>query len=549
MKIALCQLNYTIGDFAANSKKIIDNIEKAKHSHCDLVVFSELAICGYPPLDFLENKDFIHTALRAIESIANHCQGITAIVGGVEINPNKKGKKLYNTAFVLADGKIQQSVYKTLLPTYDIFDEYRYFEPNTFFDTVRIAGVDVALTICEDLWDKQPVENSFSQSKLYTVSPLAEIKSKFDIIINIAASPFSLQQENARKSVLIDNAKQYHVPVVYVNQVSANTELIFDGQSMVINPKGEMVLEMSEFSEDFSIFDTNQSINSDLPVHQLDQAGKLYQAIQLGLSDYFRKMGFTKAVIGLSGGIDSAVVAALAVDALGADNVVGILMPSKFSSDHSISDAEQLAANLGIKTHLLPIADSVEAVENTLEPVFRGTAFGIAEENIQARIRGVFLMAYANKFGHILLNTSNKSEAAVGYSTLYGDMNGGLSILGDVYKTQVYLLAEYINRNGERIPINSITKAPSAELRPGQKDADSLPDYDTLDAILKLYIEKKYSRDEIIAAGYEAETVKKTVLMVNRNEYKRFQSPPILRLSPKAFGLGRRMPLVAQYDF
>ncbi len=549
MKIALCQLNYTIGDFAANSKKIIDNIEKAKHSHCDLVVFSELAICGYPPLDFLENKDFIHTALRAIESIANHCQGITAIVGGVEINPNKKGKKLYNTAFVLADGKIQQSVHKTLLPTYDIFDEYRYFEPNTFFDTVRIAGVDVALTICEDLWDKQPVENSFSQSKLYTVSPLAEIKSKFDIIINIAASPFSLQQENARKSVLIDNAKQYHVPVVYVNQVSANTELIFDGQSMVINPKGEMVLEMSEFSEDFSIFDTNQSINSDLPVHQLDQAGKLYQAIQLGLSDYFRKMGFTKAVIGLSGGIDSAVVAALAVDALGADNVVGILMPSKFSSDHSISDAEQLAANLGIKTHLLPIADSVEAVENTLEPVFRGTAFGIAEENIQARIRGVFLMAYANKFGHILLNTSNKSEAAVGYSTLYGDMNGGLSILGDVYKTQVYLLAEYINRNGERIPINSITKAPSAELRPGQKDADSLPDYDTLDAILKLYIEKKYSRDEIIAAGYEAETVQKTVLMVNRNEYKRFQSPPILRLSPKAFGLGRRMPLVAQYDF
>ncbi len=549
MKIALCQLNYTIGDFAANSKKIIDNIEKAKHSHCDLVVFSELAICGYPPLDFLENKDFIHTALRAIESIANHCQGITAIVGGVEINPNKKGKKLYNTAFVLADGKIQQSVYKTLLPTYDIFDEYRYFEPNTFFDTVRIAGVDVALTICEDLWDKQPVENSFSQSKLYTVSPLAEIKSKFDIIINIAASPFSLQQENARKSVLIDNAKQYHVPVVYVNQVSANTELIFDGQSMVINPKGEMVLEMSEFSEDFSIFDTNQSIKSDLPVHQLDQAGKLYQAILLGLSDYFRKMGFTKAVIGLSGGIDSAVVAALAVDALGADNVVGILMPSKFSSDHSISDAEQLAANLGIKTHLLPIADSVEAVENTLEPVFRGTAFGIAEENIQARIRGVFLMAYANKFGHILLNTSNKSEAAVGYSTLYGDMNGGLSILGDVYKTQVYLLAEYINRNGERIPINSITKAPSAELRPGQKDADSLPDYDTLDAILKLYIEKKYSRDEIIAAGYEAETVQKTVLMVNRNEYKRFQSPPILRLSPKAFGLGRRMPLVAQYDF
>jgi len=310
-----------------------------------------------------------------------------------------------------------------------------------------------------------------------------------------------------------------------------------------------MVLEMSEFSEDFSIFDTNQSINFDLPVHQLDQAGKLYQAIQLGLSDYFRKMGFAKAVIGLSGGIDSAVVAALAVDALGADNVVGILMPSKFSSDHSISDAEQLAANLGIKTHLLPIADSVEAVENTLEPVFRGTAFGIAEENIQARIRGVFLMAYANKFGHILLNTSNKSEAAVGYSTLYGDMNGGLSILGDVYKTQVYMLAEYINRNGERIPLNSITKAPSAELRPGQKDADSLPDYDTLDAILKLYIEKKYSRDEIIAAGYEAETVQKTVLMVNRNEYKRFQSPPILRLSPKAFGLGRRMPLVAQYDF
>ena len=549
MKIALAQLNYTVGDFEQNTKKIINSIKKAQEKHIDLIVFSELSVCGYPPLDFLENKDFIKKTEQSILQIATACKNITAIVGAPQINNNAKGKKLYNSAFVLSEGEIIDSINKTLLPTYDIFDEYRYFEPNSEFKTITVKNKKIALTICEDLWDNQPVENSFAQSKLYTHSPLQKIKDNYDLIINIAASPFSVSQENIREEVLVENAKKYKSSIIYVNQVAANTELIFDGNSMLVDDKGEILHRLKEFEEDFYIYDTNNLPQTQAKAKDTNKTTLLYNALQIGLKDYFRKMGFTKAVLGLSGGIDSALVAAIAVDALGKDNVVGILMPSKFSSDHSISDAVALAENLEIKHHLVPIKDIVSGFDSSLSELFSGTTFGIAEENIQARSRGVILMAFSNKFGHILLNTSNKSEAAVGYSTLYGDMNGGLSILGDVYKTDVFKLCHYINREQEIIPNNTIVKPPSAELRPDQKDSDSLPDYDTLDSILHLYIEKKYSLQEIIDDGFDKETVKKTILMVNRNEYKRFQSPPILRVSTKAFGMGRRMPLVAKYDF
>lgn len=549
MKIALAQLNYTIGDFENNSLKIIENIEKAKAQNVDLIVFSELSVCGYPPLDFLENKDFIEQSTNSLNKIAQKCRGIVAIVGAPKINTNPKGKKLFNAAFVLNEGKIVDSVNKTLLPTYDIFDEYRYFEPNTEFKTIEINHEKIALTICEDLWDNQPVENSFAQSKLYTHPPLSQIKDSFNLIINIAASPFSASQNKARQKVLVENAINYHSDIVYVNQVAANTELIFDGQSMVIDSKGHLIKELKSFEEDFFIFDSKNTLKSESKIIKSETINQLYKALQLGLKDYFQKMGFSKAVIGLSGGIDSAVVAAIAVEALGKENVVGLLMPSKFSSDHSVSDAIDLAHRLEIQYQIISIKEIVESVENGLSPIFKGTEFGIAEENIQARTRGLLLMAYSNKFGHILLNTSNKSEAAVGYSTLYGDMNGGLSILGDVYKTEVFELANFINKDQEIIPLNTVNKPPSAELRPDQKDSDSLPDYHILDQILVRFIEKKESQQEIIDAGFDKETVLHTILMVNRNEYKRFQSPPILRVSSKAFGLGRRMPLVAKYNF
>ena len=549
MRIALAQLNYTIGDFQNNREKMIHSITKAKLEKADLIVFSELSVCGYPPLDFLENKDFIEQSNKSILEIAKTCTDIIAIVGAPKINTNEKGKKLYNSAYVLSEGKILDSVNKTLLPTYDIFDEYRYFEPNTEFKTINIKGKKMALTICEDLWNNQPVENSFAKTKLYKSSPLSELKGQFDLVINISASPFSISQEDTRLQVLVDNAKRYQADIIYVNQAAANTELIFDGNSMIINSDGTISHRLKEFEEDFYIYDTETKKNSTASEPPKEKTELLYNALKVGLKDYFQKMGFSKVVLGLSGGIDSALVATIAVDSLGKENVTGILMPSKFSSDHSVTDAVALAKNLDIKHHIIPIKDIVKSFDNSLSNIFKGTEFGIAEENIQARARGVILMAYSNKFGYILLNTSNKSEAAVGYSTLYGDMNGGLSILGDIYKTDVFKLCHFINRNKEIIPNNTIVKPPSAELRPDQKDSDSLPDYDTLDSILERYIERKESLKEIVAAGFDKAMVKKTILMVNRNEYKRFQSPPILRVSTKAFGLGRRMPLVAKYDF
>lgn len=551
MKVALAQLNYHIGNFISNSEKIITTIEKAKKENVDLVIFSELAVCGYPPLDLLEQHDFITKCENTINRIAKTCTGTAAIVGAPLLNIAPKGKKLFNTACFMADGIVKEKIYKTLLPTYDIFDEYRYFEPNDVYKLIEHKGEKIALTICEDLWAKQPSAYMGAKGALYKKSPMDELnKLNPHYIINIAASPFSYNQGKVRTQVLVENAKKYELPVIYVNQIGANTEIIFDGDSMVLNKKGTIVNRLKTFVEDYAIIDTKallQSIVVKEPKVDADYIAKIHDALILGIRDYFAKMGFTSATTGLSGGIDSAVVVALAAEALGSENVRVLLMPSKYSSDHSITDAEELANNLGIQNEIVPIQPMVDSFENALSEQFKGTNNDVTEENIQARTRGVLMMAISNKFGNILFNTSNKSEAAVGYSTLYGDMNGGLSLLGDVYKTDVFKLARYINRNGEIIPENSIVKPPSAELRPDQKDTDSLPDYELLDAILFQYIEQKLSASEIIEQGYDKAVVNKVLQLVNRNEYKRFQTPPILRVSSKAFGFGRNMPLVAKY--
>lgn len=546
MKIALAQLNYHIANFEGNSKKIIEAIRKAERLGAELVVFSELAVTGYYPHDLLERKEFIEKAELAIANIAKECTQIAALVGGPSINNSPRGKKLYNTAFLLKDGKIAAMRHKSLLPTYDIFDEYRHFEPNRQFDVVELNGKKLAITICEDLWDEQPTQNEFGKDKLYTRSPLEELsKLKPDLAINLSASPFSYNQENWRKDILVKKAIKYQLPIIYVNQVGAQTEIIFDGGSFYLEKDGTIPVELAYFEEDFQVIDTEKP--SVKKQKQYDYIAKIHQALILGIRDYFGKMGFRDAVLGLSGGIDSALVCALAVEALGKDHVFGLLMPSKYSSGHSVSDAIKLAKNLEIQYDTVTIQNIVDEFEMQLRPLFNQVPPGIAEENIQARTRGILVMALSNKFGKILLNTTNKSECAVGYGTLYGDMNGGLSVLADVYKTDVYKLSNYINRDKEIIPYNSITKAPSAELRPDQKDTDSLPDYDILDRLLFSYIELNLSPSEIIQQGFEREMVFKVTQLVNQNEYKRFQSPPILRVSSKAFGFGRKMPLVARY--
>ena len=548
MKIALAQLNFHIGNFEANKDQIIQNIEKAKGEGAELVVFSELAVCGYYPNDLLERREFIDQCIDSVHQIAAHCRGIAALVGAPSINSSPNGKMLFNSAYFLKEGKIDSVHSKTLLPTYDVFDEYRHFEPNRAFNLIKLNGLKLAVTICEDLWYNQPVFSTFGRENLYSVCPVAEYcRQNPDLIINLSASPFSYNQAELRKQILLDNAKKYEVPIIYVNQVGAQTELIFDGGSLFVDQNGEIIREMAYFSPDFTIVDTANKKTEHIVQPDTKTIATIHDALVLGIGDYFRKTGFKTATLGLSGGIDSAVTLVLAAEALGANNIQVLLMPSKYSSGHSVDDAVKLAENLGVKYDLVKIHEIVEAFDSTLANVFMGMAPDLAEENIQARVRGTLLMGLSNKFGHILLNTSNKSEAAVGYGTLYGDMNGGLSVLGDVYKTDVFEMARYINRNREIIPLNTITKPPSAELRPDQKDSDSLPEYEVLDKILFDYIELAKSPEEIIALGFDAATVHRTVLMVNRNEYKRFQTPPILRVSSKAFGFGRKMPLVAKY--
>ena len=568
MKIALAQLNYIIGDFEKNIFKIRKAIQRAKKENADIVVFAELAVSGYPPLDFLEFNDFVSCCKNAALEIAKECVGIAAIVGCPVVNPERDGKNLFNSAYLLEDGKIKSEIHKALLPNYDVFDEYRYFEPGRKFQCIEVNGFKIAVTICEDLWNVE-------DDPMYVSCPMDElIKESPQMMINIAASPFDYTHAEKRKRILKRNALQYRLPVVYVNHVGAQTELIFDGGSLLMDEKGKVIAELDYFKEAFCCFEfedgswklerKNQSVistpisNIQLPASSIQSPNselttpdtktqRIHDALILGISDYFHKQNFSKAILGLSGGIDSAVVLCLASQALGPENVKAVLMPSGFSSKNSVDDAVALAKNLGVDYEIIRIEKIYDEYISTLEKQFKGLPFSVAEENIQARVRGNILMALSNKFGYILLNTSNKSELAVGYGTLYGDMAGGLSVIGDVYKTEVYEMAQYINRDKEIIPENSITKPPSAELRPNQKDSDSLPDYKILDSLLHAYIEKRQGPDELIAAVFDEALVKRVLKMVNTNEYKRFQTPPILRVSPKAFGMGRRLPIVGKY--
>lgn len=547
MKIALAQYNYVIGDFEHNSNVIRLAIKNAKSAGAELVVFAELALTGYPPRDFLEFDDFIQKSDAAMQNIAADCEGIAAIVGAPSRNLTGGGKPLFNTAWFLSNGKVTKLFHKSLLPNYDVFDEYRYFEPAIDFDVVELSGKKLAITVCEDIWNVDEIP-------MYKRFPLDEVKDlNPEIIINISASPFHYNQGKLRRNVLRETALKYGLPVIYVNHVGAQTELIFDGDSIACDSGGNFRESLPLFTEALKIVEIDQSWYNNNPALaiEIDEESRdialIHDALVMGIRDYFGKMGFKKAILGLSGGIDSAVTLALAAKALGHNNVRGVMLPSGFSSQHSIDDARSLAENLNCQHDLIPIADAFKAFESTLDPLFAGLPFGLTEENLQARTRAVILMAMSNKFGYILLNTSNKSEAAVGYGTLYGDMCGGISVLGDVYKTDVFRLARYINREREIIPINSITKPPSAELRPDQKDSDSLPEYDILDKILFQYIEKRKSPREIEALGYDVVLVKRVLSMVNSNEWKRYQTPPILRVSPKAFGMGRRMPIVGKY--
>ncbi|MFN7311990.1 MAG: NAD+ synthase [Bacteroidota bacterium] len=546
IKIALAQLDYHTGNFEFNTEKIIHHIQRAKSEMVDLIVFSELCVCGYPPRDFLEFDDFIEACEQSVQAIAKACVGIAAIIGAPSKNPVIEGKDLYNSAFLLYDGAIKDVVHKSLLPNYDIFDEYRYFEPNRTFHTVSFKDIRIALTVCEDLWN-------INDNPMYVINPMDELmKFNPDIMINIAASPFNKKQADTRLKVLQSNVKKYGLPLLYVNHIGAQTQLIFDGGSTAFNSNSEVLDTLTFFKEDVRIFQFNTHNKQLSALHQVNQQQpllyeKINDALVLGIREYFIKQGFKKAILGLSGGIDSAVVLVLAAEALGRENVRAILLPSAFSSEGSITDAVALANTIGVQYDVISIEDTFNSLQNTLAPHFENKPFDIAEENMQSRSRGVILMALSNKFGYILLNTSNKSELAVGYGTLYGDMCGGLSVIGDLYKTEVYGLARFMNRHEEVIPEAIITKAPSAELRPNQKDSDSLPDYEILDKVLELYIEQRQSPNDIIALGYDDTLVKRVLKMVNSNEWKRIQAPPVLRVSEKAFGPGRRMPIVAKY--
>ena len=547
MKIALAQLNYHIGNFEKNNEKIIDAIQQAKSQGAHLVIFAELAIGGYPAKDLLRNVIFIEECKRSIDLIATHCQDIDCIIGAPLKNTSGEGKNLFNAAVYISKGKVVNFHKKSLLPNYDVFDEYRFFEPSDNLRCIQMGDLKVALTVCEDLWDDDG-DNS------YIGDLMGELAQEHpDLIINIAASPFSYTHFTRRLNVLQRNVLKAHAPLIYVNQIGAHADIIFDGRSVALDQYGEIVAELKKFEEDiqYVTFDKGnlQATEQQEEKPEAAEIALIHEALILGLRDYFSKSGFQKAVLGLSGGIDSAVVAALAIEALGAENVLTVLMPSIYSSGHSLKDALDLVQNTGCDHLILPIKDIASAFESTLSDAFTGLQPNTTEENIQARTRGTLLMALSNKFGHILLNTSNKSESAVGYGTLYGDMAGSLAVIGDVYKTQIYELADYINRNKEIIPVNTIVKPPSAELRPDQKDSDSLPPYDLLDAILFQLVELEKSGSEVIKLGFEEALVQRIVHLLGNAEFKRFQSPPILRVSPKAFGIGRSMPLVAKYPF
>ena len=571
MKIALAQQNYHIGNFAENTRKIIEAIDWAKGQGADLVVFSELCVCGYPPRDFLEFDDFINQCYLVIEEVKQKADTIGVLIGSPARNPLREGKDLFNAVFLLHEKEIKAEIHKTLLPNYDVFDEYRYFEPAFEWKLAPFKGRKLAITICEDIWN-------MGDNPLYRITPMEQLIGMGpDVMINLSASPYNYAQDIVRNSIIKAHTLKYKLPMLYCNAVGSQTEIVFDGGSLVYDKAGNKVCEMKYFEEDYQVFDLESLLQPAEAEAMGDTAAntynkvyfsandvgvgedtiqyltndknmeEIYHVLILGIRDYFSKMGFTKAILGSSGGIDSAVTQALAVAALGRENVRAILMPSQFSTSHSVMDAEQLSINLGNSYDIIPIKNIYDSFLQELAPIFKDLPFGIAEENIQSRSRGNLLMAIANKFGYILLNTSNKSELATGYGTLYGDMAGGLSVLGDVYKSQVFALARYINREHELVPINIITKPPSAELRPNQLDSDSLPDYDLLDRVLYEYIELRKGPKEIVAKGFDPVLVARVLRLVNTNEYKRNQFCPIIRVSFKAFGVGRRVPIVGKY--
>jgi len=558
MKIFIAQQNYHIGNFDYNIKKIIDAIETAKAAGGELILFSEMSICGYPARDFVEFNDFIEQCNAAVEKIKAHADNIAVVIGGPAKNTEHKGKSLFNAAWFLYEKEVKAEIHKTLLPTYDVFDEYRYFEPAFEWNIIAFKGKKIAVTICEDIWN-------LGDNPLYRICPMDKMMGQQpDFMLNLSASPFDYTHDEDRKATIKANVLKYKIPLFYCNAVGSQTEIVFDGASLVFDKHANLCKALPMFEEALVEIDLNDDGTIDAPIieyanrvpdKELNPAtleenlniSQVYDALILGIRDYFQKMGFKKAIIGSSGGIDSAVTLALACDALGAENVRAILMPSPYSTNHSVDDAIQLSTNLNNPYDIIKINDIFQSFLKTLDPLFNGLPFSLAEENIQSRSRGNILMAIANKFGYILLNTSNKSELATGYGTLYGDMAGGLGVLGDCYKLQVYALANYINRNKEIIPPHIISKAPSAELRPNQKDSDSLPDYAILDKLLYQYIEKRMGPAEIKAMGFDAMLVDKTLKMVNNNEYKRNQFCPIIRVSPKAFGVGRRVPIVGKY--
>ncbi len=550
MKISVGQLNYHIGNFKRNKELICDSIARAKSDGADLVIFSELCIPGYPPLDLLDRLDFVEKCNQTVLEIARECNGIAAIVGSPTMNNSKEGKKLYNSALMLSEGKVIFTANKALLPTYDIFDEYRYFEPEKRFSIFDFKGIRIALTICEDLWDEQPFDNEFEKTRLYTISPMEELSRHYpDLVINISASPFAYTKIKTKNDIFISKARKYGIPIITANQTGANTELIFDGASKIVTSKGKIFRCMPFFEESVETFNLGNIFSGNIPIQdpEPETIALIHKALITGIRDYFRKTNFTRAIIGLSGGIDSAVSLCLASEALGNKNVKALLLPSRYSSENSVSDSIELAKTLGVDFEVISIEKPFKALEELLEHAFSGLEPDVTEENIQARIRALILMAFSNKFGYILLNTSNKSEAAVGYGTLYGDMAGGLSIIGDVYKTDVIKLARFINRNSKIIPEDIIVKPPSAELRPNQLDTDSLPEYKILDSILYQYIELQRPADRIEIDDSYKNLVPKVIRMINSNEYKRYQAPPALRISSKAFGDGRKMPLAAIY--
>jgi NAD+ synthase (glutamine-hydrolysing) len=565
MKIALAQINPTVGDFAGNSRLILDFTARAAKQGAKLVLVPELSVCGYPPADLIEKDSFLERNAKALQQLAAYTEtgGPAILCGAALASPAAGGKRARNVAALLCGGEISFVQQKMLLPFYDVFDEQRYFEPAAQQSLASLDGQPLAITICEDAWN----DKGFWPRRLYSVDPVEQLVRQLRtlpdpiavvhprVILNISASPYWRGKRLLRRDMLVAIAREHNAYVAMVNQVGGNDSLVFDGSSIVLAPSGELIAQAASFREDLIFFDTEAatapiSASSDDP----DDIPATWDALVLGTRDYVRKCGFSKALVGLSGGIDSALVAAIAVAALGAENVLGVGMPSEFSSSGSIDDARALAANLGIRFELLAIRDVFETYQRTLDPVFAGTPFGLAEENLQSRIRGALLMALSNKFGALVLTTGNKSEMATGYCTLYGDMAGALAVVGDVMKTRVYALARYANREREMIPANSIAKPPSAELRPGQRDTDSLPPYDVLDPILEAYVERYCSAEQILAertaAGDSVDLalIRRVLSLVERSEYKRQQAAPVLKVTQKSFGTGRRFPIAVKVE-